>query len=43
MVKEKELIDEWYKKDTNHHPPRLVLQPISSILTNFMNKKVIYC
>ena len=32
------LLDNWYKKDENTVPPVYILQPISSILTNFNNK-----
>lgn len=32
------LLDLWYKKDSNAVPPISVLQPISSILVNFNNK-----
>lgn len=35
---ELELLDAWYKKDMNTVPPVYVLQPISSILSNFNNK-----
>lgn len=35
---EVELLDKWYKKDTNTVPPVYILQPISTILTNFNNK-----
>ncbi|XP_039442775.1 NACHT and WD repeat domain-containing protein 2 [Culex pipiens pallens] len=34
------LLDMWYKKDSNAVPPISILQPISSILTNFNNKRV---
>ncbi|KAK9887312.1 hypothetical protein WA026_021621 [Henosepilachna vigintioctopunctata] len=34
------IIDTWYRKDSNAVPPISVLQPISSILTNFNNKRV---
>ncbi|XP_055907671.1 NACHT and WD repeat domain-containing protein 2 [Eupeodes corollae] len=34
------LLDLWYKKDSNAVPPISVLQPISSILINFNNKRV---
>ncbi|XP_072379032.1 NACHT and WD repeat domain-containing protein 2 isoform X1 [Diabrotica undecimpunctata] len=34
------LIDIWYKKDANAVPPISVLQPISSILINFNNKRI---
>ncbi|CAD7093198.1 unnamed protein product [Hermetia illucens] len=34
------LLDVWYKKDSNAVPPISVLQPISSILINFNNKRV---
>ncbi|XP_057664227.1 NACHT and WD repeat domain-containing protein 2 [Diorhabda carinulata] len=33
-------IDIWYKKDANAVPPISVLQPISSILVNFNNKRI---
>lgn len=33
------LLDTWYKKDENSVPPVCILQPISSILTNFNNKR----
>ncbi|XP_056633882.1 NACHT and WD repeat domain-containing protein 2 [Diorhabda sublineata] len=33
-------IDIWYKKDANAVPPISVLQPISSILINFNNKRI---
>lgn len=33
-----EILDTWYKKDLNAVPAVYVLQPISSILTNFNNK-----
>lgn len=36
------LLDMWYKKDSNAVPPISVLQPISSILVNF-NNKVSFC
>jgi hypothetical protein len=29
----------WYKTDTNHVPPQSILQPIDSVLPNFLNKK----
>lgn len=32
------LLDRWFKKDTNNIPPLYVLQPISSILSNYTNK-----
>ncbi len=32
------LLDMWYKQDENAVPPVHILQPISSILTNFNNK-----
>ena len=35
---ELELLDLWYKRDDNYVPAVYVLQPISSILTNFNNK-----
>ncbi|KAK5645668.1 hypothetical protein RI129_004132 [Pyrocoelia pectoralis] len=34
------LIDTWYRKDSNAVPPVSVLQPISSILINFNNKRI---
>ncbi|XP_012269999.1 NACHT and WD repeat domain-containing protein 2 [Orussus abietinus] len=34
------VLDTWYKKDSNAVPPTSVLQPISSILKNFNNKRV---
>lgn len=34
------LIDTWYKKDANAVPPVSILQPISSILINFNNKRI---
>ncbi|KAL8615116.1 hypothetical protein ACOMHN_054485 [Nucella lapillus] len=33
------LLDTWYKRDDNSVPPVYILQPISSILTNFNNKR----
>eukprot|EP00106_Octopus_bimaculoides_P010882 XP_014778324.1 PREDICTED: NACHT and WD repeat domain-containing protein 2-like [Octopus bimaculoides] len=36
---ELELLEMWYKRDDNYVPPVYVLQPISSILTNFNNKR----
>ncbi|CAB3365460.1 Hypothetical predicted protein [Cloeon dipterum] len=33
-------LDLWYRKDSNAVPPVSVLQPISSILVNFNNKRV---
>lgn len=36
------LLDMWYKKDSNAVPPISVLQPISSILVNFNNKVCIF-
>ncbi|KAK7464547.1 hypothetical protein BaRGS_00037908, partial [Batillaria attramentaria] len=36
---EVELLDRWYLKDHNTVPPVYILQPISSILTNFNNKR----
>ncbi|ESO82088.1 hypothetical protein LOTGIDRAFT_135306 [Lottia gigantea] len=36
---ELELLDEWYKRDNNSVPPVYVIQPISSILPNFNNKR----
>lgn len=35
---ELELMDKWYIQDENTVPPVYILQPISSILTNFNNK-----
>jgi len=32
------LMDKWYLRDDNAIPPVFILQPISSILTNFNNK-----
>jgi len=32
------LLDQWYLKDLNAVPPVYILQPISTILTNFNNK-----
>ena len=34
------LLDLWYQKDTNAVPHIFILQPISSILVNFNNKRV---
>ncbi|XP_050546334.1 NACHT and WD repeat domain-containing protein 2 isoform X3 [Daktulosphaira vitifoliae] len=34
------LLDMWYRKDSNAVPPVSVLQPISSILINFNNKRI---
>ncbi|XP_020292680.1 NACHT and WD repeat domain-containing protein 2 isoform X2 [Pseudomyrmex gracilis] len=34
------LLDRWYKKDSNAVPPTSILQPISSILKNFNNKRI---
>ncbi|XP_026816728.1 NACHT and WD repeat domain-containing protein 2 isoform X2 [Rhopalosiphum maidis] len=34
------LLDMWYRKDSNAVPPISVLQPISSILINFNNKRI---
>ncbi|XP_014255655.1 NACHT and WD repeat domain-containing protein 2 isoform X2 [Cimex lectularius] len=34
------LLDTWYRKDSNAVPPISVLQPISSILINFNNKRI---
>ncbi|XP_012943969.1 NACHT and WD repeat domain-containing protein 2 [Aplysia californica] len=36
---EVKLLDEWYKRDDNFVPAVYVLQPISSIFTNFNNKR----
>ncbi|KAK3802261.1 hypothetical protein RRG08_004547, partial [Elysia crispata] len=36
---EVKLLDEWYKRDDNFVPAWYVLQPISSIFTNFNNKR----
>jgi hypothetical protein len=33
------LLRKWYQKDTNFVPPLYVLQPITSILPNFLNQK----
>lgn len=35
---ERLLLDKWFKKDTNNIPSVYVLQPISSVLTNYTNK-----
>lgn len=35
-----EVLDTWYKKDSNAVPPTSILQPISSILKNFNNKRI---
>lgn len=35
------LLDDWYKRDDNFVPAVYVLQPISSILTNFNNKVIL--
>lgn len=40
MGVDRALLDLWYKKDSNAVPPVSVLQPISSILINFNNKRV---
>ncbi|XP_053968962.1 NACHT and WD repeat domain-containing protein 2 [Anastrepha ludens] len=40
MGVDRALLDLWYKKDSNAVPPMSVLQPISSILINFNNKRV---
>lgn len=40
MGSEVNLLDLWYKKDSNAVPPVSVLQPISSILINFNNKRI---
>lgn len=40
MGQEVVLLDTWYKKDSNAVPPVCILQPISSILVNFNNKRV---
>lgn len=34
------MLTDWYELDTNAVPPVLVLQPISSLLPNFLNKNV---
>lgn len=34
------LLDTWYKKDSNAVPPVSILQSVSSILVNFINKRV---
>ncbi|KAK2159955.1 hypothetical protein LSH36_143g06023 [Paralvinella palmiformis] len=33
------LLQQWYKRDDNAVPPIMILQPISSILSNFNNKR----
>lgn len=38
QLEDRQLIDQWYKKDENEVPSVYVLQPISSILVNFNNK-----
>ncbi|KAK0046460.1 NACHT and WD repeat domain-containing protein 2 [Biomphalaria pfeifferi] len=38
-AEELHLLDEWYKRDDNYVPAVYVLQPISSIFTNFNNKR----
>ncbi|XP_008551438.1 NACHT and WD repeat domain-containing protein 2 [Microplitis demolitor] len=35
-----EVFETWYKKDSNAVPPTSILQPISSILKNFNNKRI---
>ena len=40
---ELELMDTWYKRDDNTVPAVFILQPISSILTNFNNKVMHIC
>ncbi|KAJ8313494.1 hypothetical protein KUTeg_008055 [Tegillarca granosa] len=35
-----DILDTWYKKDLNMVPPYYILQPISSILTNYNNKRI---
>ena len=35
-----ELLDQWYKEDTNTVPPTYILQPISSYLANYNNMAV---
>ena len=35
---ELDLMDTWYRRDDNTVPAVFILQPISSILTNFNNK-----
>ncbi|XP_039495368.1 NACHT and WD repeat domain-containing protein 2 isoform X2 [Drosophila santomea] len=40
MGVDRAILDLWYKKDSNAVPPISVLQPISSILINFNNKRV---
>ncbi|GLH07543.1 LOW QUALITY PROTEIN: Leucine-rich repeat and WD repeat-containing protein, partial [Gryllus bimaculatus] len=40
MGAEVNLLDTWYRKDANAVPPVSVLQPISSILVNFNNKRI---
>lgn len=38
-ITEVELLYQWYREDTNAVPATFILQPISSILTHFNNKK----
>lgn len=38
LEKDASLLLEWYDKDLNANPPVMILQPISSILPNFLNK-----
>ncbi|XP_015602008.1 NACHT and WD repeat domain-containing protein 2 isoform X2 [Cephus cinctus] len=40
QVMDVSVLDTWYKKDSNAVPPTSVLQPISSILKNFNNKRI---
>ncbi|KAF8794516.1 NACHT and WD repeat domain-containing protein 2 [Argiope bruennichi] len=39
MSQDTSLLDRWYREDTNAVPSVFVLQPISSILVNFNNKR----
>ena len=41
--KELEMLDLWFKKDENFDPAWYILQPISTIYTNFTNKVSISC
>ena len=34
------LVNTWYKIDTNAEPPVYILQPISSILGNFLKSRI---
>lgn len=38
--KDDTVLFEWYEKDTNSEPPVMILQPISSLLPNFLNKRI---